>query len=307
MRYYSNIADFPKIDNAIVTVGNFDGVHLGHKAIINEMKKIKNETNGNIVVVTFNPHPKSILCDSGIKYIHSNSRKSKLLAKLGVDYLINIPFTKEFSKLSPEEFISEYLVKHIHAKHIVVGYDCHFGPNHNKTMNALMELSNKHNYNIIDIPPVYSNGKIISSTEIRKALQQGNIKEANTMLGYEYSIYGKVVYGQQIGRTIGFPTANLFIDDELKLIAANGVYACKIKLDNENYFGMCNIGYRPTLNGKDLTIETNIFDFSRDIYDEYIGVYFVDRIRDEVAFKDLKALKAQLEIDASTALDLFCS
>ncbi|MDR2083524.1 MAG: bifunctional riboflavin kinase/FAD synthetase [Bacteroidales bacterium] len=305
MKYYSDITTLPEINNAIVAVGNFDGVHLGHKAIIDKMKEIKEKNGGSIVIVTFSPHPKSVLSNEGIKYIHSNGRKANLLAKLGVDYLIDIRFTSEFSKLTPSEFINNYLVRYIHMKHIVVGYDCHFGPDHNKTIAALQELSKKYNYDIISIPPVYYNDKIISSTAIRKALQDGNIKEANMMLGYEYSIYGKVVYGQQIGRTIGFPTTNVLIDDDLKLIAANGVYACKIKIDNENYFGMCNIGYRPTVNGKDLTIEANIFDFDRDIYDEYIGVYFVDRIRNEIIFKDLEALKEQLKKDVLSAIKMF--
>lgn len=305
MRYFSNINDVPKIDNAIVSVGNFDGVHLGHKAIIDRMKEIKEKNGGSIVIVTFSPHPKSVFLNTDIKFINSNSRKSNILAKLGVDYLININFTKEFAKLSPSDFIKDYLVGKIAAKSIVVGYDCHFGPDHNATMEALHKLSKEFHYEVIDIPQVYYNGKIISSTAIRTALQQGNIKAANMMLGYEYSIYGKVVYGQQIGRTIGFPTANVFIENDLKVIAANGVYACKIKVNNENYFGMCNIGYRPTVKGKDLTIEANIFDFDKDIYDEYICVYFIDRIRDEIVFTDLTALKEQLKIDAATIKKMF--
>ncbi|MDL2227343.1 bifunctional riboflavin kinase/FAD synthetase [Bacteroidales bacterium OttesenSCG-928-K03] len=304
MRYYSDITEFPKIDNAIVAVGNFDGVHLGHKAVIEKMKQIKEKNGGNIVIVTFHPHPRSVLSDKNVKFIHSQSRKAHLLAKLGVDYLMDINFTKEFSKLSAYQFIENYLVKYINAKNIVVGYDCHFGPDHNKTMEALNELKKKYHYEITNIPPVYCDGKIVSSTQIRNALERGDIKEANLMLGYEYSVYGRVVYGQQIGRTIGFPTANVFIENDLKLIAANGVYACKIKINNENFFGMCNIGYRPTVHGKDLTIEANIFNFDRDIYDEYIGVYFVDRIRDEIAFKDLAMLKEQLNKDVLTAKEI---
>lgn len=305
MIFYSDISNIPEIPNTIVTVGNFDGVHLGHKAIIDKMLEIKKKTNGNIVVLTFNPHPQNVLKkNNDFKYIHFIGRKSNIFARIGVDYLINIPFTAEFAKLSTEYFIEHYLVNILHAKYIVVGYDCHFGISHEETITVLSDLCAKHKFEFIEIPPVYIKDKIISSSAIREYLRQGMIKEANRMLGYEYSIFGQVVYGHHLGRTIGFPTANIIIENDLKLIAAEGVYVCYIKWNKNMFFGICNIGTRPTLNGKDLTIEVNIFDFNEDIYGEFLGIYFIDKLRDEQKFDSLDSLKAQISVDAERAKEI---
>ncbi|MDD3151470.1 MAG: bifunctional riboflavin kinase/FAD synthetase [Bacteroidales bacterium] len=308
MKYYKNLADIPKIDNAIVSIGNFDGVHLGHRAIFDKMKEIKAQTGGEIVVVTFYPHPLNVLYPQKepLKYINSKGRKNNIFAHYGIDILIEIPFTLDFAKLNAADFIAEILINKIGAKYIVIGYDSHFGgSNHADTYKILEELSDTYHYQLIKIPAITGAGNVISSTKIREFLKCGSIKAANEMLGYEYSIFGQVVYGHQIGRTIGFPTANIFIENELKLIAANGVYACRVKYHGINFFGMCNIGTRPTVNGKDLTIEVNIFDFDEDIYGDYLGVYFVDRLRDEIKFDNLEALKQQLTIDQINAKKLF--
>ncbi len=304
MKFFHDISCFPKIKNAIVTVGNFDGVHLGHKAIFKKMKEIKKETNGNIVVITFHPHPKDVLTDKRQNYITSKGRKTNLLARSGVDYLLEIDFTKEFAKTSTEDFIVNYLVNVINAIHIVVGYDCHFGHNYNNTLETLDKLSKTYNFKVTQIPPVYIKDKIVSSTMIREFLEKGMIEKANEMLGYSYSIFGQVIYGKQLGRTIGFPTANIFLENELKVIAANGVYACIVRFYGVNYYGMCNIGTRPTVNGKELSIEVNIFDFDKEIYGENIGIYFKARIRDEIKFKNLEELKKQLTKDRETVIKL---
>ena len=299
MKYFHDISSLPTIHNSIVTVGIFDGIHKGHKALFDKMKEIKLQTGGDIVVITFHPHPKLILDDNcnHVNYLHSTGRKTDLLAHLGVDILIDINFTKEFSQIPTKTFLSNYIINSLHPAYIVVGYDCHFGHGNENTIDILKQYSNKYNYQIIQVPPIYFNNQIISSSAIRSALKSGDIETANNMLGYEYSIYGQVVYGRQIGRTIGFPTVNLFIENDLKLIAANGVYACKIKWHQNMYYGMCNIGTRPTVNGNSLTIEVNIFDFSEDIYGENICILFCKRIRSEHKFDNIIELKEQLEKD----------
>ncbi|MGI6719143.1 MAG: bifunctional riboflavin kinase/FAD synthetase [Bacteroidales bacterium] len=304
MKFYHDISCFPKIKNAIVTVGNFDGVHLGHKAILKKMQQIKKETNGNIVVITFHPHPKEVLTNKPQNYITSKGRKTNLLARQGVDYLLEIHFTKEFAKTSTEDFIINYLINTINAIHIVVGYDCHFGHNYNDTISILQKLSKTYNFKLTQIPPVYINKNIVSSTIIRKFLEKGMIENANEMLGYSYSVFGQVTYGKQLGRTIGFPTANIFLENKLKIIAANGVYACIVRFYGVNYYGMCNIGTRPTVNGKDLSIEVNIFDFDKEIYGKNISIYFKARIRDEIKFNNLEELKIQLTKDKQAVINL---
>ena len=298
MKYFSDITNV-NLSDTIVTVGVFDGIHLGHRAILSRMNDTKTSCGGEIVVITFNPHPREVIEGNGLRfnYINSKGRKIHIMANLGVDVLIDIPFTPKLSMMSSYDFLNEYIISHLHPSHIVVGYDCHFGHDDFSTMELLSAESKKWGYKVIQVPPYMYNGQIVSSSLIRKALNVGDVETANKMLGYEYNIYGQVIYGQQIGRTMGFPTANLFLENDMKLITANGVYACRVKWHGNMYIGMCNIGFRPTVNGKEVTIEVNIFDFDEEIYGENICVFFCKRMRDEVKFNGLENLKKQLEID----------
>ena len=291
----------------VVTVGTFDGLHLGHQKIIGQMQEIAHQINGETVVVTFDPHPRLVLyADSkGLKFINTRERKFKLLEGFGINHLIVIPFTKEFAKNSPEDFIRKFLMQKIKMKKLVIGYDHHFGNQREGNFERLNELGKKYGFKVEEIPALYVNGTAVSSTKIRNALMTGEIKLANTMLGYDYSITGIVVVGNKIGRTIGFPTANIEIEDKYKLIAAGGVYACKIEYKGRIFSGMGNIGTRPTIGINGLVTEVHIFNFDKDIYGEEIRIIFIDRIRDEKKFEGLDKLKEQLEKDKKNVQGYF--
>ncbi len=291
----------------VVTVGTFDGLHLGHQEIIKRMREIAREINGETVVITFDPHPRHVLhADSkGLKFINTRERKFKLLEGFGIDHLIVIPFTKDFAKNSPEDFIREFLMKKIKMKKLVIGYDHHFGNQREGNFEKLNKLGKKYGFEVEEISALYVDETAVSSTKIRNALIDGEIKLANTMLGYDYSITGIVVVGNKIGRTIGFPTANIEIEDKYKLIAAGGVYACEIEYKGKIFSGMGNIGTRPTIGINGLVTEVHIFNFDKDIYGEEIRIIFLDRIRDEKKFADLEELKVQLGKDRENVQGLF--
>ena len=299
MKIYNNIENFTDSNDMVVTVGTFDGLHLGHQKIIGRMQEIAHEINGETVVVTFDPHPRLVLhADSkGLKFINTRERKFKLLEGFGIDHLIVIPFTKEFAKNSPEDFIRKFLMQKIKMKKLVIGYDHHFGNQREGNFKKLNKLGEKYGFAVEEIQALYVSGTAVSSTKIRNALIDGEIKLANTMLGYDYSITGIVVVGNKIGRTIGFPTANIEIEDKYKLIAAGGVYACKIEYKGKIFLGMGNIGTRPTIGINGLVTEVHIFNFDKDIYGEEIRIAFIDRVRDEKKFAGLEELKVQLGKD----------
>lgn len=306
MKVYHNIEEFKGVNNPIVTIGTFDGVHIGHQKIISRMKELAEKLDGETVLITFYPHPRLVLHpdSKNLKFINTQERKIKLLEKTGVDHLIVIEFTPEFSKLTSAKFIQTYLVEKIKTRKLIIGYDHHFGKNRLGDFKTLYDLGKKHGFGVEKIPAQDVENIAVSSTKIRKSLNEGKICKANSLLGYEYSITGIVVMGQKIGRKIGFPTANIDQADEYKLITANGVYACRVEYDGKIYQGMGNIGVRPTVNQNSLTIEVNIFDFDKEIYDEEITIYFVDRIRNEVKFGNLDLLKAQLTKDEVTVREL---
>jgi len=299
LKIYQNIKDFPKATSAVVTVGTFDGLHLGHQKIIRRMTELARENNGETILVTFDPHPRLVVNSNSheIKFINTQKRKFDLLNKLGIDHLIIIPFTKEFAKTSSEDFIKEYLIDSIGAKKLIVGYDHHFGRDREGNYQKLHQLGKKYGFDVEEISAQYIGDTAVSSTKIRKALMDGDVNLANEMLGYEYSITGIVVEGNKIGRSIGFPTANIEIEDKYKLIAAGGVYACRVDIDGKRNAGMGNIGTRPTVGINGLVTEVHIFDFDKDIYGQEITIYFVDRIRDEKKFNSLEELKTQLRKD----------
>jgi len=291
----------------VVTVGTFDGLHLGHQKIIRRMTELAKENSGESILVTFDPHPRLVVNSNSheIKFINTIKRKFDLLNKLGIDHLIIIPFTKEFAQTSSEDFIINYLVKNIGTKKLIVGYDHHFGRDREGNYQKLHQLGENYGFDVEEISAQYIDDIAVSSTKIRKALMDGDIKLANKMLGYNYSITGIVVEGNKIGRSIGFPTANIEIEDKYKLIAAGGVYACKVDVNGKIYHGMGNIGTRPTIGINGLVTEVHIFDFDKEIYGQEITIYFVDRIRDEKKFSGLEELKSQLENDRIYVKSLF--
>lgn len=306
MKIYNCIKDFKPVKNTVATVGTFDGVHLGHQAIFNMMKEKASEIDGETVVITFYPHPRIVLgLDSkNLKFINTQEKKINRLEESGIDHLIIVPFNKEFANISSEEFINDLLLEKVNPKIIVIGYDHHFGKDREGSFELLSEIGKRKGIKVINVEAQYVNDVTVSSTKIRKLLNAGKIMAVNNFLGYEYSITGKVVKGQSIGRDLGFPTANIEIADEYKLIAAVGVYACRVEYMGKLYKGMGNIGYRPTVDHGDLTIEVNIFDFDKQIYDEEITIIFVDRMRDEHKFDSLKDLSEQLVKDKENALKI---
>jgi riboflavin kinase/FMN adenylyltransferase len=283
----------------VVTVGTFDGLHVGHQKIIQRMKQIAREQNGETILVTFHPHPRLVLNHNAyeIRFINSLKRKYELLDSFGIDQMIIIPFTREFAQTSSEDFITNILVEKIGVKKLIVGYDHHFGKNREGNYEQLIILGKKLGFEVEEIPAEVIDGVAVSSTKIRNALAHGNVKLANKLLGYTYSITGVVVEGNKIGRKIGFPTANINVEDKYKLIAAGGVYFCQVDVAGETYHGMGNIGTRPTVNIDGLVTEVHILDFDRDLYGEEITIYFLDRIRDEKKFDTIELLREQLVKD----------
>ena len=304
MKTYTDIREFSRPSYAVVTVGTFDGLHVGHQKIIRRMKEIADANNGETVLVTFNPHPRLVLNNNKgeLKFINTLERKFDLLDSFGIDHMIIIPFTKEFSRTSSDDFTRDFLVDKVGVKKLIVGYDHHFGRNREGNYEKLIELGDDLGFEVEEIEAQIIDGMAVSSTKIRNALASGDISLANKMLGYTYSISGIVVEGNKIGRKIGFPTANIEVGDEYKLIAAGGVYYCQVDYNGKTYQGMGNIGTRPTVGIDGLVTEVHIFDFDRDIYGEEITIHFIDRIRDEQKFGNLELLKQQLISDRQTIL-----
>ena len=288
----------------MATVGTFDGLHVGHQKIIRRMKEIAAEKGGQTILVTFHPHPRLVLNNNKgeLKFINTLKRKYDLLDSFGIDHMIIIPFTKEFAKTSSEDFIHDFLVEKIGVKKLIVGYDHHFGKNREGNYEKLIGLGNKMGFEVEEIPAQIIDGVAVSSTKIRNALAGGDVALANRMLGYTYSISGIVVPGNKIGRKIGFPTANIEVGDEYKLIAAGGVYQCKVEIGGKTFEGMGNIGTRPTVGINGLVTEVHILNFDRDLYGQEITIHFLDRIRDERKFDSLELLREQLEKDKAAIL-----
>lgn len=300
MKVYNNFSDFVKVPNAIVTIGTFDGVHLGHKAIFNDMIKSAKSIGGETVVITFYPHPRQVLNidSSNLRFITTQEEKLKLFEESGIDNVIVVNFTKEFSRVSSESFIRDYIIENIAPVKIVIGYDHHFGKNRMGDFNLLHDMKSKHHFELQRIKAQDVENIAVSSTKIRHALKQGDVAHANALLGYQYSYLGKVVSGKKIGREIGYRTANLDVKKEFRLIETPGVYATYVDYEGTLYKSMTYIGRKPTVNNDDVeNIEVHIFDFDQDLYDKDIKIRFVSRIRAEQKFDDLEALKKQLEID----------
>ncbi len=306
MKIYHGIEDFIKLDNAVVTSGTFDGVHVGHTKILSRLREIANKTNGETVVITFWPHPRLVLHpeDTSLRLLNTFEEKAELLKAQGIRHLIRIPFTREFSQLTSEQFITEILVKTIGTKKLVIGHDHHFGKNREGTFEQLMLNAPKYGFEVEEIPRQDVDHVGVSSTKIRTALESGDIQTATHFLGHHYSITGRVIMGDKLGRLLGFPTANIEIDTFYKLIPADAIYAVKIRYGSSDFNGMLYIGNRPTINGVKRNIEVNIFNFNEDIYGESLTIYFHDMIRSDIKFNDLEELKNQLFLDREAALNI---
>lgn len=291
-------SDYKLLKDSVVTIGTFDGVHVGHQKIIDKLVKIAEDNTLQAVVLTFFPHPRMVLQkDTNIKLINTIDEKTKLLESLGVDHLVVKKFTKEFSRMTAQEFVKEVLVDKLHVKHIIIGYDHHFGRNRNANIDDLRDFGSIYNFEVTEISAQDINAVTVSSTKIRNALDNGDINGANTYLGYDFMLTGKVVKGKGLGKDLGFPTANIEIEESYKLIPKQGVYVVKSQYKNEALFGMMNIGVNPTVDGKTQSIEVNFFNFDADIYGETIEIKLLNRIRDEQKFESLEALKQQLRQD----------
>lgn len=301
MNIFHKIQDFKSDNPTTVTLGTFDGVHLGHKKIIKKLTNHYPEKYQSLVL-TFFPHPRMVLQEkSDIKLLNTIEEKAMLLEKAGLQNLIIHPFDQNFSQLSAEEFVKTILVDQFNVGKIIIGHDHRFGRNRSADINDLIEFGRKYNFDVAQISAEEIDEVSISSTKIRKALQEGNIHLANDYLGYNYFLTGTIVKGKQLGRTIGYPTANLSIKEEYKLIPQNGVYVVKSTIDGKEIFGMMNIGTNPTVGGQLQTIETNFIDFEGDLYEKNLQIELLHRIRDEQKFASLDALKEQLAKDKITA------
>jgi len=306
VKVYNHLNEFKKKDNAAVTIGTFDGVHIGHRKIIARLLETAQQHGGESVILTFFPHPRMILTpeDADLKMITTMDEKAALLEKLGVDHLIITPFTRDFSNLMPDDYIKQILVEQIGTRQIVIGYDHRFGKNRSGGFEDLQRNAEVYGFGIEEIPEQDIHDVAVSSTKIRQALLKGDIRTANDFLGYPFHLTGKVIKGDQIGRKLGYPTANLFIPETYKILPSDGVYAFRIEIDNEFYNGMGYIGHRPTLNGMTRNVEANIFDFHEDLYGRTIRLHFIGFIRGDEKFNSLEEMRQQIEKDKDAALKL---
>ena len=308
MTIYNNINEFNSTDNTILTIGTFDGVHLGHQKVLERLTNSAKENKLESTVLTFFPHPRTILNpNKPLKLINSVKERTKLLNRSKVDNLIIHPFDKNFSELDPEKYVVEILVKKLKAKIILIGYDHKFGKNRTADITDLKIYGKKYGFKVIEIKAEEISNIAISSTKIRKAISEGNISTAKKYLGYDFSLSGKIVHGKSIGRTLGFPTANIEVKEEYKLLPKNGVYLIQSVINHNKYFGMMNIGMKPTIKESSKTIEVNFFDFEGDLYHKNIEVNIKKFIRDEIKFDSLELLKSQIlkdKINCNSIIDI---
>lgn len=323
MKIYRNLDEFEPLDFAIVTIGTFDGVHVGHQKILNKITELAKHNTGESVLLTFYPHPRLIINpdDDSLRLINDIEEKVEQLARAGIDHLIITPFTRDFSNQSPEQYISDVLVNKIGCKKIVIGYDHHFGKDRQGTIKELIHYANIFDYSVEEIPEQDIEDVAVSSTRIRESLIKGDIDTANKYLGYAFELTGTVIRGDQIGREIGFPTANLHIHESHKLIPAYGIYAVEVEvyprsseINTGPYFppqpervakGMCYIGTRPTVDGMNRKIEVNLLDFNDDLYSKTLRVKFLSFIRHDQWFESLDLMKEQIKKDEQAIRSYF--
>lgn len=304
MKIFNTIQEFHSNNKTIATLGTFDGVHLGHKKIIDKLVQSASKENNESLVLTFFPHPRMVLQnDDSIKLLNTIQERGDLLEKAGLDNLIIHPFDQKFSQMEAHEFVKTILVEQFQIKKIIIGYDHRFGKNRSADINDLIAFGKIYNFEVEQISAEEIDEVSISSTKIRKALESGNISLANEYLGHNYSLTGKVIHGKKLGRTINFPTANIKIEEDYKLIPQNGVYIVKSLINEIWVFGMMNIGTNPTVNGEAQSIEVFYLDFDGDLYDKTLTVEILQRIRSEEKFASLQDLKDQINKDRNVTID----
>ncbi|WP_207422360.1 bifunctional riboflavin kinase/FAD synthetase [Desertivirga brevis] len=326
MKVYRHINEFQKLNNAVVTIGTFDGVHFGHRKIINRLTEVADQSGGESVILTFFPHPRMILHpeNSSLKLITTIEEKAELIEKLGVDHLIITPFTRDFSNLSAQTYIQQVLVEKIGTKKIIIGFDHRFGKDRQGNLAELQRHAAQYHYEVEEIPEQDIHEVKVSSTQIRDSLLSGDVETAEDFLGYPFFLTGKVIKGDRLGRQMGFPTANLLIEESYKLVPSDGIYAVEVELmEKQGAYpldqplvtskspvtanilkGMAYIGNRPTINGMTRNIEVNIFEFDKEIYRQYIRVHFKNFVRHDMRFNNMDELKNQIEQDKQAVLKL---
>jgi riboflavin kinase/FMN adenylyltransferase len=307
MRIFRQISEFKSHCNPVATVGVFDGVHRGHLEIISRLSAVARQKNCESVIITFEPHPRLVLPHNAeIKLLQTLDEKLRRFELAGVDAVLVVPFDSEFARITPRDFIKNILVDQMKVSHVITGYDHFFGQNRQGDIDLLTEMGQQYDFTVDELPMVTVGSSAVSSSSVRRALLDGDVMLASSLLGYTYEVTGEVVTGNKIGRNIGYPTANLKPNSKHKLIPGQGVYATLVKINDDVFKAMTNIGYRPTIDADHLTIEANIFDFNQNIYGKEITLSFIDRIRNEKRFASLGDLQLQLasdKIDAEKMLE----
>lgn len=304
MKVIEETADFVIPAYSVVTIGTFDGVHQGHQAILERIVSVANRKNGKSILITFWPHPRFVLNKdpNKLKLLTTFEEKCDLIANIGVDYLLKIPFTPEFSNLSARAFVEKILVERVGTKELFIGYDHHFGNNREGNLDFLLRVCDEYGFSVNEISKQEIDHVGVSSTKIREALLKGQVDLANALLGRSYSIQGTIIHGDKKGRKINFPTANIEVDEDYKLLPSDGVYAVRAKHNSDLYDGMLNIGFKPTVGGNKRTVEVHLFNFEGNIYGEKLEIDFVAALRKEMKFEGLSELKEQLEKDKIVAI-----
>lgn len=310
MQTYYDLQNLPSFKNPVLTIGTFDGVHKGHQFVLQRLVNKAKEIDGESILITFEPHPRLVLQGNttSIELLNTLEEKLVLLADLKLDYVIVVPFTKDFASMHADDYIKSFLVDNFHPHTIIIGYDHHFGQNRSGNYDLLNSKKNEFKYHLEEISPQEIENIVVSSTQIRDSLLTGQIEVSFEYLGYPYQLQGNVIHGVKRGRSIGFPTANIQVNDQYKLIPYTGVYAIKCLVDAIEYKGMMNIGTNPTVTDTlDLKLEVHLFEFDKDIYNQEITIRFLHRLRDEEKYDSLQDLIHQLQADARNALTYFAS
>lgn len=310
MKVHRDIDNLPAFRNAVITIGTFDGVHMGHRQIIDKLKSEAIANNGETVIITFHPHPKKVVSSTilGIRLINTLAERIELLEQLGIDHVVVAPFTEAFANQTAEDYIKNFLIDKFHPHTLIIGYDHRFGRERLGDYRLLEKKAAEYKFQLKEIPKHILENISISSTNIREAISHSDIGTADKLLGYEFFFSGVVVHGDKLGRKLGYPTANLKIMDEEKITPGNGIYAVYAqtepfdKLRTERKKGMMSIGFRPTVDGKKRVIEVNIFDFDEEIYDQTLKVFVKKYLREEIKFDSLEALVKQIDQDKVESL-----
>ena len=307
MKIYNSVEEFSPDFKVVLTLGTFDGVHIGHQSIIHQLNKYAEKIGGESVLLSFYPHPQHVLFpeDQQLKLLNTIDERMKMLANYGLKHFIIQEFTPKFSRIKSVNFVRDVLVNQLNVSQLIIGYDHHFGRNREGTYQELVDLSSLYGYEITKVEPQKYKNVSVSSTKIRKLIVDGKIKVANQYLGHPFSFLGKVVKGKSVGKKIGFPTANLKIENKWKLHPSLGVYAVKLNIKGDNYFGMMNVGVNPTFNGESVKIEVHIFDFNKDIYDSELEVFIIEKIRNEIKFNSQNELISQLKEDENLVRNIY--